>query len=63
MTSSLKSIETYLYFKKEDNTTVASAACCARYASAKFNDIPVRLTRHKTRPKEYGSHQSTRQDP
>ena len=52
-----------LFFKEEDNTTIISAVCCARYASSKFIDTPIRLTRHKKLPKENKNHQPTRLDP
>jgi ankyrin repeat protein len=47
---------------KED-TTIISAVCCARYASSKFIDTPIRLIRHKTLPKGCKSQQSTHKKP
>ncbi len=49
-----------LYF--EDDTTIISAVCCARYASSKFIDTPIRLIRHKTLPKGCKNQQPTRKE-
>ncbi|CAF4347374.1 unnamed protein product [Rotaria sp. Silwood2] len=51
-----------LFFEKKD-TTIISAVGCSRYASSKFIDTPICLTRHKTLPDGYQSHQSIRQEP
>jgi ankyrin repeat protein len=51
-----------LCYKQEDNTTIISAVCCARYTSSKFIDAPIHLIRHKTLPKGYKNNQSTRSE-
>jgi hypothetical protein len=51
-----------LHFKTVD-TSIISAVCCARYASSKFIDTPIRLICHKTLPKAYKSQQPTREEP